>query len=69
MNLVKNALGGNSGNDTNNSQNQQTQQGSSSSGGGFTNKLNEMAGGGRKGEQNEDALDKGKLQFPANTFL
>lgn len=66
MDFVKNALGGKSG--TNN-QNQQTQQGGSSSGGGFADKLNEMAGGGRKGEANEDALDKGKIQFLADAFL
>jgi hypothetical protein len=36
-------------------QNQNTQQES----GGFMDKLNGMAGGGAKGEQNEDALDKG----------
>lgn len=33
----------------------------SSSGGGFMDKLNGMAGGGKQSEKNEDALDKGML--------
>lgn len=32
-----------------------------SSGGGFMDKLNGMAGGGQQGEKNEDGLDKGKF--------
>ncbi|CAI4211018.1 unnamed protein product [Parascedosporium putredinis] len=60
MDFIKNAMGGGSGNN-NNAQGVQGAQGAqkTSSGGGFTDKLNNMAGGGARGEQNEDALDKG----------
>lgn len=37
----------------------QTNTESSSGGGGWANKFNSMAGGGRESEKNEDALDKG----------
>ncbi|ROW07026.1 hypothetical protein VPNG_06627 [Cytospora leucostoma] len=51
MDFVKNLTGG--GNEQ--QQGQQTQK----SGGGFTDKLNSLAGGGAQGEKNEDGLDKG----------
>lgn len=38
---------------------QQTQASTQKSSGGMMDKLNNMAGGGAKGEQNEDGLDKG----------
>ncbi|CAH0039385.1 unnamed protein product [Clonostachys solani] len=41
---------------------------SSSSGGGFMDKVNEFGGGGKKGEQNEDALDKA-VDFVQEKFL
>lgn len=37
----------------------QGQESKSSGGGGFMDKLNNMAGGGRESEKNEDTLDKG----------
>lgn len=37
-------------------------QGSNSSGGGFMDKINSVAGGGRESEKNEDMLDKGLSQ-------
>ncbi|KAI1437390.1 hypothetical protein GGR50DRAFT_69044 [Xylaria sp. CBS 124048] len=40
-------------------QHQQQQPEEKSSGGGFMDKLNSMAGGGQASEKNEDALDKG----------
>lgn len=40
--------------------------GSNSSGGGIGDKLNSMAGGGSKGEKNEDLLDKGKILLSAS---
>ncbi|CAH0016988.1 unnamed protein product [Clonostachys rhizophaga] len=40
----------------------------SSSGGGFMDKVNEFGGGGKKGEQNEDALDKA-VDFVQEKFL
>lgn len=42
---------------------QNQQEGSSGSGGGFMDKLNGMAGGGKESEKNEDALDKGMFAF------
>ncbi|KAI1333643.1 hypothetical protein F5Y15DRAFT_421627 [Xylariaceae sp. FL0016] len=48
---------------------EQTQQSSSgSSGGGFMDKINGMAGGGKESEKNEDALDKG-VDFVQEKFL
>lgn len=44
-------------------QHQQQHGGQTSGGGGFMDKLNNMAGGGAKGEQKEDALDKGKIVY------
>ncbi|CAG9940669.1 unnamed protein product [Clonostachys rosea f. rosea IK726] len=41
---------------------------SSSSGGGFMDKVNEFGGGGKKGEQNEDALDKA-VDFVQEKFM
>lgn len=38
---------------------QATQESTQKSSGGIMDKLNNMAGGGAKGEQKEDALDKG----------
>lgn len=42
-----------------------------SSGGGFMDKVNGMAGGGAQGEKNEDSLDKGTFCFSFTfvTFL
>ncbi|KUI63543.1 hypothetical protein VM1G_10388 [Cytospora mali] len=54
MEFVKNLAGGNKEGEQ---QVQQTQQ--TNSGGGFTDKLNNLAGGGAQGEKNEDAVDKG----------
>ncbi|KUI61528.1 hypothetical protein VP1G_08708 [Cytospora mali] len=54
MDFVKNLTGGNKEGEQ---QGQQTQQ--TTSGGGFTDKLNNLAGGGAQGEKNEDAVDKG----------
>lgn len=51
MDFVKNLAGGDE---------QKKQQGEQTSGGGFADKLNNMAGGGAQGEKNEDALDKGE---------
>lgn len=39
---------------------QQSHGGGQSSGGGIGDKFNNMAGGGAKGEKNEDLLDKGE---------
>lgn len=47
-------------NNTGGNANSGTQQ---QSGGGFMDKVNNMAGGGAQGEKNEDMLDKG--EFPA----
>lgn len=58
MDFIKNAMGGGSGNNAQGAQGAQGAQ-KASSGGGFADKLNNMAGGGARGEQNEDALDKG----------
>lgn len=40
----------------------------SSSGGGFMGKINDMAGGGKESEKNEDALDKG-VDFAQEKFM
>ncbi|KAG9258621.1 uncharacterized protein F5Z01DRAFT_206261 [Emericellopsis atlantica] len=54
MDFVNKFTGGDSGKDSNNqSENKEGQ-----SSGGFMDKLNGMAGGGEKGEKNEDSLDK-----------
>ncbi|KAH7305016.1 hypothetical protein B0I35DRAFT_414217 [Stachybotrys elegans] len=50
MDFVKNLTGGSDNNAENRNQEQ--------SSGGFMDKLNGMAGGGAKGEKNEDGLDK-----------
>ncbi|RKU47484.1 hypothetical protein DL546_001322 [Coniochaeta pulveracea] len=61
MDYINKAIGGgNSQNAEGTNQNVQTgQQTSSSSGGGFMDKLQGMAGGGRESEKNEDYVDKG----------
>lgn len=57
MDLLNKVTGGGSNNaDQNQNQNQKQESGS---GGGFMDKINGMAGGGAKGEKNEDGLDKG----------
>lgn len=59
MDSLKNFIGGNK---ETHSTTEQTGTGATASGsssGGFMGKLNEMAGGGKKSEKNEDALDKG----------
>lgn len=43
----------------------QGQQEGSSSGGGFMDKLNGMAGGGKESEKTEDGLDKGWSSYPS----
>lgn len=52
MDFVKGLTGGNK-------EGAQTQESTQKSSGGIMDKLNNMAGGGAKGEQKEDALDKG----------
>lgn len=54
MDFIKGMTGGNK-----EGQQQQTQESTQKSSGGFMDKLNNMAGGGAKGEQKEDGLDKG----------
>lgn len=61
MDFIKNTL---SGGDKSANNEGSTQQES----GGITSKLNNMAGGGAKGEQNEDALDKG-IDYVQENFL
>ena len=62
MDSLKNLVGG--GNNTqSHSTTGETGTGATASGsssGGFMGKLNEMAGGGKKSEKNEDTLDKGE---------
>jgi hypothetical protein len=53
MDFVNSLTGG--GKDSNN----QSQNKDGQSSGGFMDKINGMAGGGEKGEKNEDSLDKG----------
>ena len=55
MDFVKNFTGGD-----NNKQGEQKPNEEQKSSGGFMDKLNGMAGGGKQGEKNEDTLDKGK---------
>jgi len=57
MDFVNKFTGGESGKDSNNN-NQQSENKEGQSSGGFMDKLNGMAGGGQKGEKNEDTLDK-----------
>jgi len=68
MDFVKNFTGG----DNSQGQNQKRLQGQGSNEqggggflGGFGDKLNSAAGGGRESEKNEDFLDKGKLYLDA----
>ncbi|EKG11932.1 hypothetical protein MPH_10976 [Macrophomina phaseolina MS6] len=60
MDFVKNLAGGSS-------EDKKPEQEQKSSGG-FMDKLNGMAGGGRESEKNEDALDKG-VDFVQEKFL
>ncbi|KJZ75719.1 hypothetical protein HIM_04876 [Hirsutella minnesotensis 3608] len=53
-----NKLTGGGGNSTDSTANQNTQQS-----GGFMDKINNAAGGGKQGEENEDALDKAVDMF------
>jgi hypothetical protein len=64
MDFVKNLAGG-SKNTENTQGTQGTQQQSS---GGFMDKMNSMAGGGRSSEKNEDMLDKGVDMFQENVL-
>ena len=57
MDFVKSFTGGDN---NNNKQGEQKPNEEQKSSGGFMDKLNGMAGGGKQGEKNEDALDKGK---------
>lgn len=57
MDSLKNLVGGGSSNKDTTQQPATTQKKESS--GGIMDSLNTMAGGGKKSEQNEDALDKG----------
>ena len=75
MDFVNKLTGGGNNQETTGQAGQQasnTQTQSSASGGGFMDnlggKLNNMAGGGQKGEENEDALDKG-IDFVQEKFL
>jgi hypothetical protein len=68
MDFVKNFTGGDNSQEQNQDQNQKSQQeqGSKEQGGGgflggFGDKLNSAAGGGRESEKNEDILDKDNL--------
>lgn len=64
MDFFKDKIGESTGSQ-NQSQNQGSQnQSNQSGGGGFMSKVNDMAGGGQKGEKNEDMLDKGKNPPP-----
>ncbi|KAF4470277.1 DNA damage-responsive 48 [Fusarium albosuccineum] len=56
MDFINKVTGGGSNNA--NQEQAQTQNQESSSGGGFMDKINGMAGGGAQGEKNEDGLDK-----------
>jgi hypothetical protein len=59
MDFVNKLTGG----QNNSSQASQPQgSGHKSSGGGFMDKINNMAGGGRESEKNEDVLDKGESE-------
>jgi hypothetical protein len=68
MDFVKNFTGGDNSQEQNQGQNRKRQQEKMSNEqgrggflGGFGDKLNSAAGGGRESEKNEDILDKGKL--------
>ncbi|EEU47041.1 uncharacterized protein NECHADRAFT_78063 [Fusarium vanettenii 77-13-4] len=66
MDLLNKVTGGGSNNaDQNQNQNQNQESGS---GGGFMDKINGMAGGGAKGEKNEDGLDKA-VDYMQEKFL
>ncbi|KAM0195067.1 hypothetical protein ACHAPA_005662 [Fusarium lateritium] len=66
MDFVKNLTGGNN-NNANTNTNDPSQQAAPESGG-LMGKLDGMAGGGAKGEQNEDGLDKA-VDFVQEKFL
>ncbi|KAH9996754.1 hypothetical protein F4779DRAFT_185761 [Xylariaceae sp. FL0662B] len=55
MDFINKVTGGSKDNQEKQAESEQKQ----SSGGGFTGKLNSMAGGGKESEKKEDALDKG----------
>ena len=61
MSSFLNKFTGSSNEAGNNTQGNSNSANQEQSGGGFMDKVNNMAGGGAKGEQNEDMLDKGKL--------
>ncbi|KAH7236231.1 hypothetical protein BKA59DRAFT_486579 [Fusarium tricinctum] len=70
MDFVKNLTGGNNNNNNNNNNantNDPSQQAAPESGG-LMGRLDGMAGGGAKGEQNEDGLDKA-VDFVQEKFL
>lgn len=58
MDYLKKFSGGSDANTAQTTDNQQ-QTSTGSSGGGFMDKLNGMAGGGKESEKNEDGVDKG----------
>ncbi|CAM1502216.1 Fc.00g042000.m01.CDS01 [Cosmosporella sp. VM-42] len=66
MDYVKQFTGGDNNKDADNQQSEQKSEGSS--GGGFMDKINGMAGGGAQGEKNEDALDK-TVDFIQEKFM
>ncbi|KAB5572586.1 hypothetical protein GE09DRAFT_677670 [Coniochaeta sp. 2T2.1] len=59
MDFINKVTGSGNANNANNPNQNTQQQQSSSSGGGFMDKLNGMAGGGKDSEKNEDVVDKG----------
>ena len=61
---VLNKFAGGSGSKSHDGQESAGKKHSHQNDGGFGDKLNSMAGGGSKGEKNEDLLDKGKLILP-----
>lgn len=64
MDFVKNLAGGQK-----SGEQQTSQTGEQKSGGGFMDKLNNVAGGGEAGEKKEDGLDKGVyLPSPVNVL-
>ncbi|TEB21134.1 hypothetical protein FA13DRAFT_1643456 [Coprinellus micaceus] len=65
MDFVKNLTGSHGKGNTQTTQTGATQQ---SSGGGFTDKLNNLGGGGQTGERKEDGLDKG-VDFVQERFM
>ncbi|KAI8624707.1 hypothetical protein F5Y19DRAFT_452918 [Xylariaceae sp. FL1651] len=56
MDFVNKMVGGESNDEDKSNETQKQQEGKS---GGFMDKINSMAGGGKESEKNEDALDKG----------